>query len=119
MNNSSILKNQTQDLHHNVERVMNSELLFSDQFTVEHYKNFVLKLYNYIETILNIDTEFLNEYQTILKQKKIALQTDLDHLNINQNQVVIHAVNNTNAHHHLGLVYIVLGLYCAWCHARK
>lgn len=108
MNNSSILKEQTKGLHDNVERVMNSSLLFSNQFTVEHYKNFIQKSFQYITSICELNTIHWPEYKSIVIAKQKALDLDLEHLKL-KNQASINPINSSNAYYELGLIYIVLG----------
>lgn len=108
MNNSSILKNETKDLHDSVERVMNSSLLFSNQFTMKHYSNFLYKSCNYITSLLNSDNDNWTEYKSILEQKQRALFQDLKSLNIEIENTKSN-IEMPNKYYNLGLIYIVLG----------
>ncbi|WP_159637432.1 biliverdin-producing heme oxygenase [Sphingobacterium composti Ten et al. 2007 non Yoo et al. 2007] len=107
--NSKILKTETQDLHDKIEEVMNSQLLFSNQFTLDHYQNLILKSYNYIAGILPKVSSDWPEFKIILEQKLSALYSDLKHLSIIINNLSPVVINNTNRHYKLGLIYIVLG----------
>lgn len=107
--NTNFLKTETQDLHDKIEQVMHSKLLFSNQFTVAHYHNFILKSYNYITGILPKVAEDWPEFHTILMQKQSALFVDLLHLSAHKENLSPVVINNTNRNYKLGLIYIVLG----------
>lgn len=107
--NNTILKTETQDLHDRVEHVMHSQLLFSNQFTKDHYQNFILKSHRYINSILGkVDTEWL-DFKKILEQKHAALLIDLAHLQISSEKNSFLIITTSNKHYKLGLIYIVLG----------
>ncbi|MBD1429060.1 biliverdin-producing heme oxygenase [Sphingobacterium litopenaei] len=107
--NNKLLKTETQDLHDRIEQVMNAHLLFSNQFTIAHYKNFILKSYCYITGIISkVSLEWL-ELSDILSQKQDSLLVDLKHMNIDYTQYSPVVVNASDKHYKLGLIYIVLG----------
>lgn len=107
--NSTLLKNETQGFHDNVERVMNSSLLFSDQFTNEHYKHFIRQSYAYINTIIIPVTQDWPEYQEILTKKQDALRIDLSHIDVQTDVSVNSDSIKDSQYYRLGLIYIVLG----------
>jgi heme oxygenase len=109
MSNSLILKEQTKGLHDSVERVMNSELLFSNQFTVDHYKNFILKSYDYVALLSTAEMVEWDEYKKLLLAKKTALVADLENLNITPSVNTNTNFDFGNKYYQLGLIYIVLG----------
>jgi len=107
--NSTILKNETQAYHDSVERVMNSSLLFSNQFTKAHYQHFIAQSYSYISYIINPVSDNWPEYHEILQKKQNALRSDLNHLDMHP---AVHATAENckaNKYYRLGLLYIVLG----------
>lgn len=107
--NNTILKTETQDLHDRVEHVMHSQLLFSNQFTQDHYQNFILKSHRYINSILGkADTEW-PDFKEILEQKHAALLIDLAHLQISSEKNSFLIITTSNKHYKLGLIYVVLG----------
>lgn len=107
--NNQILKTETKDLHDNVERVMNTHLLFNNQFTIPHYQNFILKSYYYISGIIpKVKTDW-SEFNEILAQKQHALLVDLQHMQIQYHQFSPIIVNSSDKYYKLGLIYIVLG----------
>ena len=106
--NNSILKQETADLHMLTEKIMQSNLLFSGQFTVSHYKNFILKSYNYIAGINSKVSLDWPEFSDILTKKVNALNADLKHLNLLPAKSALFIPNNERFYN-LGLIYIVLG----------
>jgi len=109
MNNSNLLKAETQEFHDRTERVMNAKLLFSNQFNLDHYKNFILKSYSYISSINQITAANWSIYDDIITSKQNALLIDLKHLepvDISKKKIII---NNNDKFYYLGLVYIILG----------
>lgn len=107
--NNTILKTETQDLHDRIEHVMHSQLLFSNQFTVAHYQNFILRSYRYISNIIEKVSLEWPEFKEILTQKQEALLADLAHLHISPADSSSLVVTSANRHNKLGLIYIVLG----------
>lgn len=108
--NSNILKAQTRDLHDKVEKVMNSSLLFTHQFTPEHYKQLIVKSYCYIRTIQDMGIQQWSAYYNIISQKKQALLIDLKHLQLTQQDICPkRSMRKQSPHYALGLIYIVLG----------
>lgn len=107
--NSIILKTKTQDLHDSVEKVMYSSLLFSDQYTTEHYQNFLLKSFHYLVAVTQQSTLYWPEFSTLLNQKKEALYTDLTHLGIPFDLNTKDTIGAIDKYYNLGLIYIVLG----------
>jgi len=106
---STILKNETQAYHDSVERVMNSSLLFANQFTKEHYQHFITQSYKYINYIINPVSEDWPEYHEILQKKQKALISDLNHLDIHPAKQSSNEKCKSNKYYRLGLLYIVLG----------
>ena len=109
MSNSTILKESTKDLHDNVERVMNSSLLFSNQFTTQHYTSFIVKSYEYVFVITDSVQKNWPEYAAVLLSKKGALLHDLEHLSAEPNVNTLKKIDETDKYYQLGLIYIVLG----------
>lgn len=107
--NSTLLKNQTEDLHKHVEKVMHSALLFSNQFTTDHYYNLILKSYNYISSIIPEVESQWPEFSLLLIQKQQALDQDLQHIHSSVASDTINKIKEVNKYYTLGLIYIVLG----------
>ncbi|UYW01152.1 biliverdin-producing heme oxygenase [Flavobacterium agricola] len=109
MTNAQILKTETETLHDQVELVMNSALLFTNQFNLSHYKHFIQKSYNYVNFLQPIILTNWPDFQALLSAKEKALTTDLQHLSLPVKPDVDLSVASTNKYFQLGLIYIVLG----------
>ncbi len=105
--NSDRLKKETKEYHDSIERVMNSSLIFSNRFTVDHYNKFIQHSYKYIDYITPIIEEEWPEYSPILAAKHSALLKDIIAplpFTYKKNFPI-----ENNRYYYLGLLYIVLG----------
>ena len=109
MINAEILKSQTQQYHDEVEKVMQSNLIFSKQYTTKHYQVFLQRSYNHISNLLVNTTSHWSKYKTLLKQKESALHDDLVHLHIEGQTLEYKPMQNICKYQELGFLYIVLG----------
>lgn len=107
--NSTRLKEETKEYHDNVERVMNSSLMFSNQFTPAHYTTFIQKSNAYLDTIVPLVARDWPEYLAILTAKQEALLKDLKFSKETELPTKESTDVEENKFFTLGLVYIVLG----------
>lgn len=106
--NSTRLKEETKEYHDAIERVMNSKLLFSNKYTIDHYEKFIYQSYVYLGNIIPQVQDDWPEYAPLLTSKYEALQEDLSISSIQATTKNLN-IERTNKFYRLGLIYIVLG----------
>lgn len=108
--NSDLLKKVTQEQHDNIERVMNANLLFSNQFTVSHYQQFITKSYQYIINIHNTVRKDLPDFFFLIDAKHNAIEKDMKDLALSlPTNKTITPIYSPNKFYSLGLLYVVVG----------
>ncbi len=103
------LKEETKHLHDRVEHVMHSTLLFTGEFTVALYQNFLIQSYRYLSSIEKNTIQHWTNYAEIIQQKTEAVKKDLTILKLDLPSSEILNQTNNSKYYTLGKIYIVLG----------